>query len=138
MKRKFLLMAASALLGLGLFGGASLTSGTAFAQVDGEYGDPPDLLQPNWSLPPERRIYRVPRRAPGPHGPAWRHPGWYGPGVGVYVAPPAPRYRPRYHTRRISDPHVEWCYAQYRSYREWDNTWQPLRGPRRECISPYY
>lgn len=33
--------------------------------------------------------------------------------------------------------HVRWCYDRYRSYREWDNTWQPYNGPRRECISPY-
>jgi hypothetical protein len=33
--------------------------------------------------------------------------------------------------------HEQWCYDRYRSYREWDNTWQPYNGPRRECISPY-
>jgi hypothetical protein len=33
--------------------------------------------------------------------------------------------------------HVEWCYDRYRSYRAYDNTWQPYNGPRRECISPY-
>jgi hypothetical protein len=34
--------------------------------------------------------------------------------------------------------HVEWCYDRYRSYRAYDNTFQPYNGPRRECISPYY
>lgn len=33
--------------------------------------------------------------------------------------------------------HERWCYDRYRSYREWDNTWQPYYGPRRPCISPY-
>ena len=33
--------------------------------------------------------------------------------------------------------HVRWCYDRYRSYREWDNTFQPYNGPRRQCISPY-
>jgi hypothetical protein len=33
--------------------------------------------------------------------------------------------------------HVEWCYDRYRSYRAYDNTWQPYYGPRRQCISPY-
>lgn len=33
--------------------------------------------------------------------------------------------------------HVRWCYDRYRSYREWDNSWQPYNGPRRQCISPY-
>jgi hypothetical protein len=36
------------------------------------------------------------------------------------------------------DAHVRWCYRNYRSYREYDNSYQPFDGPRRECISPYY
>jgi hypothetical protein len=33
--------------------------------------------------------------------------------------------------------HVQWCYDHYRSYREYDNTFQPFNGPRRQCYSPY-
>lgn len=33
--------------------------------------------------------------------------------------------------------HVQWCYNRYRSYRAYDNTYQPYNGPRRQCISPY-
>jgi hypothetical protein len=33
--------------------------------------------------------------------------------------------------------HVQWCYDRYRSYRAYDNTFQPYNGPRRQCISPY-
>ncbi|MCF3640639.1 BA14K family protein [Rhizobium sp. TRM95111] len=33
--------------------------------------------------------------------------------------------------------HTNWCYNRYRSYRAWDNTFQPYEGPRRQCISPY-
>ena len=33
--------------------------------------------------------------------------------------------------------HVDWCHARYRSYRAYDNTFQPYNGPRRQCISPY-
>jgi hypothetical protein len=33
--------------------------------------------------------------------------------------------------------HVRWCHNRYRSYRAWDNSWQPYKGPRRQCISPY-
>ncbi len=33
--------------------------------------------------------------------------------------------------------HVSWCYARYRSYRAYDNTYQPYYGPRRVCVSPY-
>jgi BA14K-like protein len=35
------------------------------------------------------------------------------------------------------DAHVQWCYNRYRSYRAWDNTYQPYNGPRRQCWSPY-
>ncbi|KQZ98519.1 lectin-like protein BA14k [Mesorhizobium sp. Root157] len=33
--------------------------------------------------------------------------------------------------------HVSWCYDRYRSYRAYDNTFQPYNGPRRQCYSPY-
>ncbi|MDX8481303.1 BA14K family protein [Mesorhizobium sp. VK24D] len=57
-----------------------------------------------------------------------------------YYYGPYPRYyHPRriYRTERLSEAHVRWCYDRYRSYRAWDNTFQPNYGPRRQCISPY-
>ncbi|PRD40657.1 lectin [Phyllobacterium phragmitis] len=33
--------------------------------------------------------------------------------------------------------HVQWCANKYRSYRAYDNTYQPYNGPRRQCYSPY-
>ena len=33
--------------------------------------------------------------------------------------------------------HVRWCANRYRSYRAYDNTFQPYNGPRRQCYSPY-
>ncbi|WP_394891564.1 BA14K family protein [Mesorhizobium sp. AaZ16] len=41
--------------------------------------------------------------------------------------------------RRVygGNAHVQWCYDRWRSYRAYDNTYQPNYGPRRECISPY-
>lgn len=33
--------------------------------------------------------------------------------------------------------HVNWCANRYRSYRAYDNTYQPYGGPRRQCNSPY-
>jgi hypothetical protein len=33
--------------------------------------------------------------------------------------------------------HTQWCYNRYRSYRAYDNTYQPYNGPRRQCYSPY-
>jgi hypothetical protein len=54
------------------------------------------------------------------------YPGYYDPG---YYAPR------RYY--RAGTAHERWCYARYRSYRAWDNTFQPYNGPRRQCYSPY-
>ncbi|MCV3208948.1 BA14K family protein [Mesorhizobium sp. YC-39] len=50
-----------------------------------------------------------------------------------YYDAPAPR---RYY-RAGSSAHVRWCYNRYRSYRAWDNTFQPYGGPRQQCWSPY-
>ena len=38
---------------------------------------------------------------------------------------------------RGGDAHVQWCYDRYRSYRAWDNSFQPYDGPRQQCYSPY-
>lgn len=50
--------------------------------------------------------------------------------------------RPRIVQRRVpvyvGDAHVNWCYARYRSYRAYDNSFQPNHGRRRVCVSPYY
>ncbi|MGX9177379.1 BA14K family protein [Mesorhizobium sp. BHbdii] len=57
-------------------------------------------------------------------GPSYYEPGYY---------PPRRQYR----TQRLSSAHVRWCYDRYRSYRAWDNTFQPYGGPRQQCWSPY-
>lgn len=44
--------------------------------------------------------------------------------------------QPRYY-RGGGNAHVQWCYDRYRSYRAYDNTFQPYNGPRRSCNSPY-
>jgi len=56
---------------------------------------------------------------------------------GALAAPPAPVYREP--VRRVygGDAHVRWCYNRYRSYRAYDNTFQPYNGPRQQCYSPY-
>jgi hypothetical protein len=33
--------------------------------------------------------------------------------------------------------HVDWCYDRWMSYRAADNTYQPSRGSRQQCYSPY-
>ncbi len=53
--------------------------------------------------------------------------GYYGGGYG-------PRY---YLDGNPGSAHVDWCYSRYRSYRAYDNTFQPYHGPRQQCYSPY-
>ncbi|MBO9097477.1 MULTISPECIES: BA14K family protein [unclassified Rhizobium] len=38
----------------------------------------------------------------------------------------------------INPRHYEWCANRYRSYRGYDNTFQPNHGPRQQCLSPFY
>ncbi|MBB2972108.1 BA14K family protein [Mesorhizobium sp. RMAD-H1] len=68
--------------------------------------------------------------------PGWRrHNGWWFPPaaflggaiVGGAIA----------NQSRGGSAHTRWCYNRYRSYRAWDNTFQPYNGPRRQCVSPY-
>lgn len=73
-----------------------------------------------------------------------RHNGWWYPagaffaGAIIGSAISGPRYyEPPRRYRSASSAHVRWCYNRYRSYRAWDNTYQPYNGPRRECYSPY-
>ncbi len=47
-------------------------------------------------------------------------------------------YRNNYRGNYSGNAHINWCYNRYRSYRAYDNTFQPYHGPRRQCISPYY
>lgn len=54
-----------------------------------------------------------------------------GAAVGAAVTAPPPAYR------QPAAAHVAWCYETYRSYRAWDNSYQPYGGPRRQCWSPY-
>lgn len=94
-------------------------------------------------------------------GPRWdrdrgRHDDWrrwhrpppprhYGGGPGIYFQFGGPVYRepPRYvaprpvYRARLSQAHVNWCYNRYRSYRAWDNSFQPYGGPRQQCWSPF-
>ncbi|GAA3090742.1 BA14K family protein [Rhizobium viscosum] len=34
---------------------------------------------------------------------------------------------------RAGSSHADYCYSRYRSYRAYDNTYQPTYGPRRQC-----
>lgn len=41
-------------------------------------------------------------------------------------------------TNGLNPKHYAWCENRYRSYRTYDNTFQPYNGPRQQCLSPYY
>lgn len=64
------------------------------------------------------------------YGPSYYDQGYYRP---RYYAPS--NYRQVYYG---GNTHTRWCYARYRSYRAYDNTFQPYYGPRRACVSSYY
>lgn len=54
--------------------------------------------------------------------------------------PSTPRYtgtRTIYRVEKLSAEHVDWCYARYKTYRAKDNTYQPAKGPRKICVSPF-
>lgn len=100
--------------------------------------------------PPPFRDHEYRPRPPRPdYYPNYRpyryRPNYYDPGPRVYlnVAPPVYYDPPVYYERRVvrrarmSEAHVNWCYNRYRSYRAYDNTYQPYGGPRRQCYSPY-
>lgn len=81
-----------------------------------------------WDAP--RHRYRKHRRH---HRPAYRY-DYEQPRV-VYREPqPRLRYEGRVSAGEV---HTNWCYNRYRSYRAYDNTFQPYHGRRKQCFSPY-
>ncbi|WP_136656376.1 BA14K family protein [Nitratireductor sp. XY-223] len=63
---------------------------------------------------------------------------YYGPRYYGRTYGPVPYYRPQPRRVYVSQPHINYCYRKYRSYRAYDNTFQPYHGPRKQCRSPYY
>lgn len=81
-----------------------------------------------------RRDRREARREWRHHRRHWDN-DW--PRAGFYFHIEPRRY---YHPRpvyRSTNAHYRWCERRYRSYRAWDNTFQPYHGPRQQCYSPY-
>ena len=73
------------------------------------------------------------------------HDGYWFPlaafGAGALIGGAIASDQPRYYARPsggINPRHYEWCANRYRSYRGYDNTFQPTNGPRQECLSPFY
>lgn len=58
--------------------------------------------------------------------------------IGGAIAAQPRYYAPAPAPSGINPSHVAWCENRYRSYRAYDNTFQPYNGPRQQCYSPYY
>jgi len=84
------------------------------------------------------RGYRYERRGYRRHSDGWWYPlAAFGAGAIIGGAIANDGYaQPRY--EGINPRHTDWCYARYRSYRAYDNTFQPNYGPRKQCYSPYF
>ncbi len=79
------------------------------------------------------RGYRERRAGYRYHNGYWFPAFLFGAIIGHSIAQPPVVVRPG----QMSPAHVSWCSTRYRSYRQWDNTFQPYHGPRRICVSPY-
>lgn len=79
------------------------------------------------------RGYRSPRPGYRNHNGFWFPAGAFIAGaiIGGALNNPAPVYR------GTGNAHVQWCHNRWRSYRAYDNTYQPYNGPRQQCYSPY-
>ncbi len=63
---------------------------------------------------------------------------WFPPGAFSFGFVPGPGFGvPPAYGRGLSPAHYRWCSRRYRSYRPYDNSFQPYHGPRRLCFSPY-
>jgi hypothetical protein len=134
MFRRFTIFAFSALVALATLAAATSPSaaghrdrvhfgvGIGFGSGYVQFGHAP---RPRFHSPRIRYHHARPYHHRRHYVPVYRH-----------YHPPVVYHRPRVHYRH-GGSHVEWCYARYRSYRAWDNTFQPYHGGRRQCWSPY-
>lgn len=87
------------------------------------------------------RGYRNYRRGYRRHNDFWFPAGAFIAGAIIGGALSGPSYDPYYEPRRVyrggGNAHVRWCHNRYRSYRAYDNTFQPYNGRRQQCYSPY-
>ncbi len=66
------------------------------------------------------------------------HRGYWFPGAafatGVIIGGAIASQPPVRVRRGLDREHIEYCMQRYRSYRAWDDTYQPNYGPRRRCV----
>lgn len=139
MKRHLTKAICSALLGVAI-AGSSLT-GVAQAQVAGSMSAPLINAAPAESAVAAEAVNHRYGRRHHRRGHRYHRRGGGGAGIYFHFGTPGPRYAPRYrrHQPRHArgSRHVRWCHNRYKSYRAWDNTFQPYKGPRKQCWSPY-
>ncbi|MBA4777209.1 MULTISPECIES: BA14K family protein [Agrobacterium] len=87
--------------------------------------------------PPHRNGWYNGHRGYRDRRPGYRyHNGYWFPlaafAAGAIISGAMQQPRPAY-----GGSHVAWCQNRWRSYRAYDNTYQPYNGPRRICVSPY-
>lgn len=67
--------------------------------------------------------------------------GWWYPlaafGLGAAIIGGMAAQQARPPVVAVPQDHVRWCQQRYRSYDVYSDTFQPNRGPRQRCISPY-
>lgn len=56
---------------------------------------------------------------------------------GAIASQPTVVVPPAYAPVRLSAAHVTWCENRWKSYRVSDNSYQPYKGSRLACVSPY-
>lgn len=136
-------------LGLGNAATADASAETSVIPVQAEHGGYGRNLEPGangaviW-LPNNRNVYVDPwdgnRRYHRRVRPRYQQPPrHYRPRSGYYLefGVPSQRYVAPRRAVRGGNAHYRWCHKRYKSYRQWDNSWKPHRGPRRQCISPF-
>lgn len=114
------------------------------------YGPPPGYYRPpqpprySYDRPSRdgwyngHRGYREPRPGHRYHNGYWFPLAAFAAGaiIGGALSQPSAPSRPA--PAGINPKHYDWCASRYRSYRSYDNTFQPNYGPRQQCLSPYY
>ncbi len=128
-----------------------LVKAPAVSNVELAQWGPPgrhDGRRPGYHRPPPRgegwhngyRGYRDRRPGYRYHNGFWFPLGAFAAGaiIGGAMSQPTVPARPPVGAGSINPKHYDWCVARYRSYRMSDNTFQPNRGPRQQCYSPYY
>lgn len=138
---------------LGNAAAADASAETSVIPVQAEHGGYGRNLEPGangaaiW-LPNNRNVYVDPwdgrryhqRVRPRYERPRYeRPPHRYRPRGGYYLefGVPSGRYVAPRRANRGGNAHYRWCHERYKSYRQWDNSWKPYHGPRRQCISPF-